>query len=161
MGKFFGTDGVRGIANVELTAEVALKIGRAVANILVEGKSKKAKILIGKDTRISCDMLEGALIAGICSMGVDVVCLDVIPTPAVAYLVKKYNADAGIMISASHNSFEFNGIKIFSGNGYKLPDEIEEKIEKIVLNDVQTNISDVEYSDLERKRFAKMRLMTM
>ena len=151
MGKFFGTDGVRGIANVELTAEVALKIGRAVANILVEGESKKAKILIGKDTRISCDMLEGALIAGICSMGVDVVCLDVIPTPAVAYLVKKYNADAGIMISASHNSFEFNGIKIFSGNGYKLPDEIEEKIEKIVLNDVQTNISDVEYSDLGTK----------
>ena len=148
MGKLFGTDGVRGIANVELTAEIALKIGKAVADILVEGKSEKAKILIGKDTRISCDMLEGALIAGICSMGVDVVCLGVIPTPAVAYLVKKYNADAGIMISASHNSFEFNGIKIFSKNGYKLPDEIEEKIEKIVLNNAQATAFEIKYADL-------------
>lgn len=155
MRKLFGTDGVRGIANVELTAEIAMKIGKAVASILIKNKSEKAKILIGKDTRISCDMLEGALIAGICSVGVDTVCLGVIPTPAVAYLVKKYNADAGIMISASHNSFEFNGIKIFSENGYKLPDEIEEKIEKIVLDDVHVDIFDVKYSDLGTKTFCE------
>lgn len=155
MRKLFGTDGVRGIANVELTAEIAMKIGKAVASILIKNKSEKAKILIGKDTRISCDMLEGALIAGICSVGVDAVCLGVIPTPAVAYLVKKYNADAGIMISASHNSFEFNGIKIFSENGYKLPDEIEEKIEKIVLDDVHVDIFDVKYSDLGTKTFCE------
>ena len=132
-----------------------MKIGKAVASILIKNKSEKAKILIGKDTRISCDMLEGALIAGICSVGVDTVCLGVIPTPAVAYLVKKYNADAGIMISASHNSFEFNGIKIFSENGYKLPDEIEEKIEKIVLDDVHVDIFDVKYSDLGTKTFCE------
>lgn len=155
MGKLFGTDGVRGIANVELTAEIAMKIGKAVASILTKNKSEKAKILIGKDTRISCDMLEGALIAGICSVGVDTVCLGVLPTPAVAYLVKKYNADAGIMISASHNSFEFNGIKIFSKNGYKLPDEIEGKIEKIVLDDVHVDIFDVKYSDLGTKTFCE------
>ena len=155
MRNLFGTDGVRGIANVELTAEIAMKIGKAVASILTTNKSEKAKILIGKDTRISCDMLEGALIAGICSVGVDTVCLGVIPTPAVAYLVKKYNADAGIMISASHNSFEFNGIKIFSKNGYKLPNEIEEKIEKIVLDDVHVDIFDVKYSDLGTKTFCE------
>lgn len=155
MRNLFGTDGVRGIANVELTAEIAMKIGKAVASILTKNKSEKAKILIGKDTRISCDMLEGALIAGICSVGVDTVCLGVIPTPAVAYLVKKYNAEAGIMISASHNSFEFNGIKIFSENGYKLPNEIEEKIERIVLDDVHVDIFDVKYSDLGTKTFCE------
>lgn len=148
MGKLFGTDGVRGVANVELTAEIAMKIGKAVASLFVKKGSEKAKILIGKDTRISCDMLEGAIISGICSVGVNVVCLGVIPTPAVAYLVKKYNADAGIMISASHNSFEFNGIKIFGKDGCKLPDEIEEKIEKIVLNDIQIDLSNVKYGDL-------------
>lgn len=155
MRKLFGTDGVRGVANAELTADIAMKIGKAVASILTKNKSAKAKILIGKDTRISCDMLEGALVAGICSAGVDVFCLGVIPTPAVAYLVKKYNSAAGIMISASHNSFEFNGIKIFSENGYKLPDEIEEKIEKVVLGEVQEEIIDVNYSDLGVKLICK------
>lgn len=148
MGKLFGTDGVRGIANVELTAEIAMKIGKAAASVLVKNTPGKAKILIGKDTRLSCDILEGALVAGICSIGVDVVCLGVIPTPAVAFLVKKYRANAGIMISASHNSFEFNGIKIFGENGYKLPDKVESVIEKIVLNDVPIDVSEVKYADL-------------
>lgn len=133
MGRMFGTDGVRGVANTELTCELATKIGQAAATVLT-GKltGHRAKVVIGKDTRISGDMLEGALIAGLCSVGVDVELLGVVPTPAVAYLVKKYNADAGIMISASHNPYEFNGIKIFSGDGYKLPDSMEDEIECII-----------------------------
>ncbi len=132
MGRLFGTDGIRGIANTELTCDLAAKIGQAAATVLTGHTTHKAKVLIGKDTRLSGDMLEGALIAGLCSVGVDVELLGVIPTPAVAYLVKKYNADAGIMISASHNPYEFNGIKIFSGNGYKLPDSMEDEIETII-----------------------------
>ncbi len=135
MGRLFGTDGARGVANSELTVGLAVDIGKAAAMVLTEGNGKKhPKILIGKDTRLSSDMLEGALIAGLCSVGADVVLLGVVPTPTVAYLVKKYEADAGIMISASHNPFEFNGIKIFSGSGYKLPDALEEEIEAIVLD---------------------------
>lgn len=134
MGNFFGTDGVRGIANKELTCETALKIGKAAAKVLTSECSCKPKIIIGKDTRISSDMLEAALLAGICSVGAEGVSLGVVPTPAVAYLVKKYKADAGVMISASHNSFEFNGIKLFDKNGFKLPDNIQEKIEKIILD---------------------------
>ena len=138
MGRLFGTDGARGVANTELTIELAMNIGRAAAMVLTESSDRKhPKILIGKDTRLSGDMLEGALIAGLCSVGADVVLLGVVPTPAVAYLVKKYNADAGIMISASHNPFEFNGIKIFAGTGYKLPDAMEEKIESIVLDNAE------------------------
>ncbi len=133
MGRLFGTDGARGIANKELTCELAMNIGRAAAMVLAN-ENKHPKILIGKDTRLSGDMLEGALTAGLCSIGADVVLLGVVPTPAVAYLIKKYNADAGIMISASHNPFEFNGIKIFSCDGYKLPDELENEIESIVLD---------------------------
>ncbi|WP_405352725.1 phosphoglucosamine mutase [Ruminococcus sp.] len=134
MGRLFGTDGARGIANVELTAELAMNIGRAAAMVLVNDEVKHPTILIGKDTRLSGDMLEGALIAGLCSVGANVKLLGVVPTPAVAYLVKKYNADAGVMISASHNPFEFNGIKIFSSEGYKLPDDLENRIEEIVLD---------------------------
>ena len=133
MGRLFGTDGARGIANKELTCELAMNIGRAAAMVLTNG-SKHPKILIGKDTRLSSNMLEGALTAGLCSIGADVELLGTVPTPAVAYLIRKYNADAGIMISASHNSFEFNGIKIFSSDGYKLPDELEAEIESIVLD---------------------------
>ena len=133
MGRLFGTDGARGIANKELTCELAMNIGRAAAMVLAN-ENKHPKILIGKDTRLSSDMLEGALTAGLCSIGADVELLGAVPTPAVAYLIKKYNADAGIMISASHNSFEFNGIKIFSSDGYKLPDELENEIESIVLD---------------------------
>ena len=127
-------DGARGVANSELTCELAMNIGKAAAMVLTDSKNKHPKILIGKDTRISSDMLENALVAGLCSVGADVILLGVVPTPAVAYLVRKYNADAGIMISASHNPFEFNGIKIFSGSGYKLPDALENEIEAIVLD---------------------------
>ncbi len=137
MGRLFGTDGARGIANTELTCELAMNIGRAAAMVLTDSEHKHPKILIGKDTRISSNMLEGALIAGLCSVGADVITLGVVPTPAVAFLVGKYKADAGIMISASHNPCEFNGIKIFSGDGYKLPDALEEQIEAIVLDGVK------------------------
>lgn len=135
MGRLFGTDGARGIANSELTCELAMNIGRAAAMVLTENsREKHPKVLIGKDTRLSSDMLEGALIAGLCSVGADVLLLGVVPTPAVAFLIKEYHADAGIMISASHNPFEFNGIKVFSSDGYKLPDALEEEIEAIVID---------------------------
>lgn len=134
MGRLFGTDGVRGVAISELTTEAAMLIGRAAAVTLAKNSRHKAKILIGKDTRVSCDVLESALIAGICSVGADVHTIGILPTPAVAYLTVKYGADAGIMITASHNSFEFNGIKIFSASGYKLPDEVEEEIERLVFD---------------------------
>lgn len=137
MGRLFGTDGVRGVANLELTCELALKIGRAAAEILTTDTRNRPRILIGKDTRLSCDMLEGALVAGLCSVGADVLLPGVVPTPAVAHLVVKYKCDAGIMISASHNPCEYNGIKIFSGDGYKLPDALEEQIEAIVLDGVE------------------------
>lgn len=136
MGRLFGTDGARGVANSELTAELAMNIGRAAAMVLISDEVEHPTILIGKDTRLSGDMLEGALIAGLCSVGANVELLGVVPTPAVAYLVGKYNADAGIMISASHNPFEFNGIKIFTSDGCKLPDDLENRIEEIVLDNV-------------------------
>ncbi len=131
MGKLFGTDGVRGKANVDLTPELACQLGKAVAHVLV-GEETPA-IAIGKDTRISGDMLESALIAGILSRGVDVYRLGVIPTPAIAYLTKHLKADAGAVISASHNAFEDNGIKFFNRFGFKLSDEIEEQVEALVL----------------------------
>lgn len=134
MGRLFGTDGARGVANTELTTELAMNIGRAAAMVLINDEVEHPTILIGKDTRLSGDMLEGALIAGLCSVGANVKLLGVVPTPAVAYLIDKYNADAGIMISASHNPFEFNGIKIFSSDGCKLPDDLENRIEEIVLD---------------------------
>lgn len=136
MGRLFGTDGARGVAITELTCETAMQIGRAAAQVLTKHKNHegKAKILIGKDTRISSDVLEAALIAGITSVGVDVQLLGVVPTPAVAYLVTSHNADAGVMISASHNSVEYNGIKLFSGTGFKLPDSVEEEIEALILD---------------------------
>ncbi len=137
MGRLFGTDGARGVANTELTIELAMNIGRAAAMVLTSKEVEHPTFLIGKDTRLSGDMLEGALIAGLCSVGANVKLLGVVPTPAVAYLVKKYSADAGIMISASHNPYEFNGIKIFSSQGYKLPDELEEKIEAIILDNAE------------------------
>jgi len=137
MGRLFGTDGARGVANTELTCELAMNIGRAAAMVLTEQSDRKPVVIIGKDTRLSSDMLEGAIVSGLCSVGADVITLGVVPTPAVALLVKKYNADAGIMISASHNPFEFNGIKIFSGTGFKLPDTLEEEIEAIVLDNAK------------------------
>lgn len=139
MGRLFGTDGIRGIANKDLTCELATQLGRAAAEVLTNKSNRHPKVLIGKDTRLSSDMLEAAMAAGLCSIGASVVTLGVVPTPAVAYLVEKYKADAGIMISASHNSFEYNGIKIFSGDGFKLPDDLEERIEDIILG--KTDIS--------------------
>lgn len=132
MSRLFGTDGVRGIANVELTPELAFKLGRYGAIVLAGETSHKPKILVGSDTRISCAMLESALVAGICSAGSDALVCGVIPTPGIAKLVKTYGCDAGVVISASHNSFEFNGIKFFDGDGYKLPDRIEDKIERYI-----------------------------
>lgn len=135
MGRIFGTDGARGVAITELSCEMAMSIGRAAVLALTEGGSGgKAKIIIGKDTRISSDPLEAALVAGITSVGADVTLLGVVPTPAVAFLVKKYGASAGVMISASHNTVEYNGIKLFSGDGFKLPDETENEIESIILD---------------------------
>ncbi len=131
MGRMFGTDGVRGIANTELTSEIAYGLGRAGAYVLTEG-THKPKILVAKDTRISGDMLEAALVSGILSVGAEAVILGVVPTPAVAHLIREYNADAGIMISASHNPVEYNGIKFFDNRGYKLPDELEDEIQRVI-----------------------------
>ena len=136
MGRLFGTDGARGIANKELNCELAMNIGRAAAYVLTEKTTEKPKVLIGKDTRVSSNMLEMALAAGLCSVGADVVLVGFVPTPAIAYLVKDREADAGIMISASHNPCEYNGIKIFDCNGFKLPDALEEEIEALVLDDM-------------------------
>lgn len=133
MGKLFGTDGARGVAITELTCELAMNIGRAAAVALTRHTSKRPRIVIGKDTRLSSDVLEAALCAGICSVGADAELLGVVPTPAVAYLVRLYDADAGVMISASHNTMEYNGIKLFSKDGFKLSDEIENEIEAMVL----------------------------
>ena len=135
MGRLFGTDGARGVANSELTCELAMKIGRAAAMVLASENIKRPKVMIGKDTRISSDMLESAIASGLCSVGADVLLLGVVPTPAVAFLVKEKGFDAGIMISASHNPCEYNGIKIFKSDGYKLPDSLEEKIEEIILDE--------------------------
>ena len=138
MGRLFGTDGIRGVANEKLTVELAVATGRAVAATLstsAKGSHTKKMILVGMDTRISSDMLASAIIAGILSVGFDVINLGVVPTPAVAYLVRKYKARAGIMISASHNPFEFNGIKVFNSEGLKLADALEENIESMVLGE--------------------------
>ena len=137
MGRLFGTDGIRGIANTEIGCELALRIGRAAATVLTENKeNKRLKLLIGTDTRKSADMLTAALASGICSVGCDAVLAGVVPTPAVAFLVKENSYDAGVMISASHNPCEYNGIKIFRSDGYKLPDEEEERIEAIILDEI-------------------------
>ena len=132
MGKYFGTDGVRGIANTELSCKLAFQVGQAGAIVLTEQLHHKPTILIGKDTRISGDMLEAAMVAGICSVGANAMLLGVVPTPAVAHLTRKYQADAGIVISASHNPMEYNGIKFFDGQGYKLSDELEARLENLI-----------------------------
>lgn len=134
MERMFGTDGVRGVANTELTAELSYKLGRAGAYVLTKG-ARRPKIVVGMDTRISGDMLESAIVAGICSAGAEALCAGIIPTPGVAYLTRAYKADAGIVISASHNPVEYNGIKFFNEKGYKLPDEVEDRIEDIIRND--------------------------
>lgn len=141
MGKLFGTDGIRGVVNAGLDADLAYKVGLAAATVLAKEKQagEKPLVTIGKDTRISGDLLKGSLIAGLCTAGADVLDLGTLPTPGVAWVTVDTKADAGIVISASHNPFEHNGIKIFNGQGFKLSDALEEKIEEIVLfshNDV-------------------------
>lgn len=132
MARLFGTDGVRGVANEELTPTLAMQLGQAGAYVLSKENEHKPTIMVGCDTRISGDMLANALMAGACSVGANVVYVGVVPTPAVAYLTKKYKVDAGVVISASHNPVEFNGIKFFDGNGYKLPDSLEDEIEALI-----------------------------
>lgn len=133
MRKYFGTDGVRGIANTELSPSMAFKLGRAGGYVLAENK-EKVKVVVGRDTRISGDMLEAALISGLMSVGCDVITVGIIPTPGVAYLTRKYEADCGVVISASHNPVEYNGIKFFNKSGFKLDDSIELEIEKYIDN---------------------------
>lgn len=137
MGRLFGTDGVRGVANEDLTPLFAMQLGQAGAYVLTKEKEHKPTIMVGCDTRISGDMLANALMAGACSVGANCVYVGVIPTPAVAYLTQKYRADAGVVISASHNPVEFNGIKFFDGNGFKLPDELEDEIEQLIRENMQ------------------------
>lgn len=132
MARLFGTDGIRGIANEELTPTLAMQLGQVGAYVLTREKKHKPTIMVGCDTRISGDMLANALMAGACSVGANCIYVGVIPTPAVAYLTQRYRVDAGVVISASHNPVEFNGIKFFDGNGYKLPDELEDEIEKVI-----------------------------
>ena len=156
MGRMFGTDGVRGIANIELTANLSYNLGRAGAYVLTEG-THKPKILVGMDTRISGDMLEAALVAGILSFGAEAVCVGVVPTPAIAYLTRKLGADAGIMISASHNPVEYNGIKFFDNKGYKLSDELEDAIQNVI----ETNFESVpvpQGGEVGRKRIEESAL---
>lgn len=135
MGKLFGTDGIRGVVGKTLTASEAFRVGQAIATVLEKETGRRPVILIGKDTRISSDMLESALMAGICDVGGDVKPLGTIPTPAVAYLTMQEKGDAGIVVSASHNPYEHNGIKVFNGQGYKLSDEVEGDIETLILSD--------------------------
>ncbi len=134
MARMFGTDGVRGVAGTELTIELATKLGQAGAYVLTKEKSHKPTIMVGCDTRISGGMLANALMAGICSVGANAIYVGVAPTPAIAYLTRKHKVDAGVVISASHNPMEFNGIKFFNGEGYKLSDELEDEIEALIKN---------------------------
>ena len=131
MGKLFGTDGIRGVANETLDAKLAYRVGQAAAISLADDSGTKPTVVIGKDTRISSDMLEGALVAGLTACGCNAILLGVIPTPAVAYLTVYLHADAGVVISASHNPYEHNGIKMFSSEGFKLSDALEEEIESL------------------------------
>lgn len=160
MSRLFGTDGVRGVANDELTPLLAMQLGQAGAFVLTRENMHKPTIMVGCDTRISGDMLANALMAGICSVGANAVYVGVIPTPAVAYLTRKYKVDAGVVISASHNPVEFNGIKFFDGNGYKLPDALEDEIEAIIKSDMSgirfpigSNVGKIKYRTDSREEY--------
>lgn len=162
MSRLFGTDGVRGVANKELTPLLAMQLGQAGASVLTKETSHKPTIMVGCDTRISGDMLANALMAGICSVGANAVYVGVVPTPAVAYLTRKNHMDAGVVISASHNPVEFNGIKFFDANGYKLPDAMEDEIEAIIKNDMKdlafptgTEIGSITYRSDAREDYVK------
>lgn len=141
MARMFGTDGVRGVAGTELTIDLAMKLGQAGAYVLTKTKSHQPTIIVGCDTRISGGMLANALMAGICSVGANAIYVGVVPTPAIAYLTCKHKVDAGVVISASHNPMEFNGIKFFNGEGYKLSDELEDEIESLIRN----NMEDIDF----------------
>lgn len=133
--KLFGTDGVRGVANIDpMTTEMAMQLGRAAAFVFKNGGKRRHRVVIGKDTRLSGYMIENALVAGICSMGVDVLIVGPLPTPGIAFLTSSMRADAGVVISASHNPYQDNGIKFFSNTGYKLQDELELEIEDLIIN---------------------------
>lgn len=152
MGKLFGTDGIRGVANVyPMTTELAMKVGASAAYIF-KNKHRRPKIIIGKDTRISGYMIENAITSGISSMGVDVLLVGPLPTPGIAYLTSSMRADAGIVISASHNAYEYNGIKIFGSDGFKLPDETENYIEELVLSGEIDNLPKPPASGIGRAR---------
>lgn len=160
MARLFGTDGVRGVANEELTPLLAMQLGQAGACVLTRENKHKPTIMVGCDTRISGDMLSNALMAGICSVGANAVYVGVLPTPAVAYLAKKYKVEAGVVISASHNPVEFNGIKFFDGEGYKLPDSLEDEIEAMIRNGMQgvefptgTRIGKIKYRSDAREEY--------
>lgn len=160
MSRLFGTDGVRGVANDELTTLLAMQLGQAGAYVLTRENMHKPTIMVGCDTRISGDMLANALMAGTCSVGANAVYVGVIPTPAVAYLTRKYKVDAGVVISASHNPVEFNGIKFFDGNGYKLPDALEDEIESYIRNDMSgikfpigSNVGKIKYRTDAREEY--------
>lgn len=160
MSRLFGTDGVRGVANDELTTLLAMQLGQAGAYVLTRENMHKPTIMVGCDTRISGDMLANALMAGICSVGANAVYVGVIPTPAVAYLTRKYKVDAGVVISASHNPVEFNGIKFFDGSGYKLPDALEDEIESYIRNDMSgikfpigSNVGKIKYRTDAREEY--------
>ena len=162
MSRLFGTDGVRGVANKELTPLLAMQLGQAGASVLTKETSHKPTIMVGCDTRISGDMLASALMAGVCSVGANAVYVGVVPTPAVAYLTRKNHMDAGVVISASHNPVEFNGIKFFDANGYKLPDAMEDEIEAIIKNDMKdlvfptgTEIGSITYRTDAREDYVK------
>ena len=141
MARMFGTDGVRGIAGTELSIDLAMKLGQAGAYVLTKEKSTKPTIIVGCDTRISGGMLANALMAGICSVGANAIYVGVAPTPAIAYLTRTHKVDAGVVISASHNPMEFNGIKFFNGQGYKLSDELEDEIQALI----ESEMKDVEF----------------
>ncbi|MBR5789863.1 MAG: phosphoglucosamine mutase [Lachnospiraceae bacterium] len=152
MSRMFGTDGVRGVAGSELTIQLATSLGQAGAFVLTKETSHNPTIIVGCDTRISGGMLSNALMAGICSVGANAVYVGVIPTPAIAYLTRYYRADAGVMISASHNPAEFNGIKFFNREGYKLPDQLEDEIENLISSNLMgvtmpigANVGKIEY----------------
>lgn len=162
MSRLFGTDGVRGVANKELTPLLAMQLGQAGASVLTKETSHKPTIMVGCDTRISGDMFANALMAGVCSVGANAVYVGVVPTPAVAYLTRKNHMDAGVVISASHNPVEFNGIKFFDANGYKLPDAMEDEIEAIIKNDMKdlafptgTEIGSITYRTDAREDYVK------
>lgn len=160
MGRLFGTDGVRGVANEELTPLLAMQLGQAGATVLTKEKAHKPTIMVGCDTRISGDMLANALMAGVCSVGANAVYVGVVPTPAIAYLTRRYRVDAGVVISASHNPVEFNGIKFFDGDGYKLPDAMEDEIEAYIRNDMKgikfatgTRVGKIKYRNDAREEY--------